>query len=547
MSNQPSRRRAVVVGGGPVGCLCALSLAKTGWSVDVYEGRPDPRLPSSKAAMAQRSINLAMSSRGIAALASVDPALAERFMDTVIPMRGRMIHDAKGRTSSQVYDIGGQSNNSIDRALLNEGLLNEAAAWPGVRVHFEHKLATADFDRRSLAFRTPSGTELVDFDLCIGADGSYSNVRRQMMRFVRMDFQQEYIPHEYIELRMSAGVDANGAPAFKMEPNHLHIWPRHSFMLIALPNKDNTFTCTLFAPTSELDKLLPPFSFASRPREDAPSAAQAQRIADWFRAHFPDALELIGESVLVHDFWHNPRSALICVKASPYHYRDRVILLGDAAHAMTPFFGQGLNCGLEDVRILANIMAACGVDPSKPLSPGLGDQPTIPQGGGIPRAEPQSVSAAVGSDEDERLARALRMYTETRKDDLLAISQMAFDNYMEMRHHVTRPTYLLRKRVEDVLYWLGGSARSLSDLLPELSTRGFAYTGGSGPWAWLPLYTMVTFRPDISYFAARRKAERQSRILSLAGWGAVVAAAGWAAVVAQRRMGGFPQVSWSRP
>ncbi|KZV79647.1 hypothetical protein EXIGLDRAFT_756833, partial [Exidia glandulosa HHB12029] len=178
-----------------------------------------------------------MSSRGIAALASVDPALADRFMDTVIPMRGRMIHDAKGRQSSQLYDTSGQCINSIDRALLNEGLLNEVAACPDVTLRFQHKLSTADYDRRELVFQTPSGTELVAFDFCIGADGSYSNVRRQMMRFVRMNFEQEYIPHEYVELRMSAAVDSGGAPAFKMDPNHLHIWPRHSFMLIALPNK----------------------------------------------------------------------------------------------------------------------------------------------------------------------------------------------------------------------------------------------------------------------------------------------------------------------
>ncbi|KAH7107576.1 FAD/NAD-binding domain-containing protein [Auriculariales sp. MPI-PUGE-AT-0066] len=505
------RRIAVVVGGGPVGCLTALSLAKLGWRVELYEGRPDPRLPSSKAAHAQRSINLAISSRGLSALAVVDPAIASRFLETVIPMRARMIHESNGRTSSQLYDIHGQCINSIDRSLLNDRLLDEAAASPYITISFKHKLTQADFDARRLEFQTPAGPHKAQFDLCVGSDGSYSNVRRQMMRFVRLDFEQEYIPHEYVELRMPPGLDSKGKPCFRMEPNYLHIWPRQSFMLIALPNKDMSFTCTLFAPTEELDKLLPPFSFQTtgHSRQQSPTPAQSARVATWFSENFSDAVNLIGEDVLVHDFWHNPRSPLVCVKANPYHYRDRVILLGDAAHAMTPFFGQGLNCGLEDVRVLSTVLKTYGVDPTRHPS----------------------------GDEDTNLARTLQMYTDTRREDLLAISQMAMDNYSQMRDHVTRPAYLLRKAIEEMLYRLTSKPTHVDFFLPALACGTFTFPSDSKGrlWEWVPLYNMVTFRPDISYAMARRKAERQGKLLSVTGWVVLAASLTSAAMWIRRR------------
>ncbi|KAG8986528.1 kynurenine 3-monooxygenase, mitochondrial precursor, partial [Tulasnella sp. 427] len=211
------RKTAIVVGAGPVGCLAALSLAKTGWSVDLYEGRPDIRLESSKVNVAQRSINLAISSRGIAALYAVDPAMATRFIESAIPMRGRMIHDEAGKQESQSYDPqGGQCINSLERGILNEELLDQAAAHPSIAIHFQHKLTTADFDKRVAIFSATSPEGKVQdiqttFDFCVGADGSYSNVRRQMMRVVRMDYQQEYIAHEYIELRMPPGPEVDGS------------------------------------------------------------------------------------------------------------------------------------------------------------------------------------------------------------------------------------------------------------------------------------------------------------------------------------------------
>ncbi|TFK42673.1 FAD/NAD(P)-binding domain-containing protein [Crucibulum laeve] len=487
-----SQRKAVVVGAGPVGCLAALALGKRGWSVDIYEGRPDLRLPSSKAAAQQRSINLAISHRGIAAMHAIDAATAQRFLHSAIPMRGRMIHKQTGELDSQLYDRDGQASyftthlkdiahaskplciNSIDRAVLNEGLLEEADASPNIRVFFNHKVISADFDHKTITVRDvlSSREEDVNFDFCIGADGSYSVIRRQMMRVVRMDYHQEYIRDEYVELKMPAGRSSNGEPTFLLDPNHLHIWPRSSFMLIALPNKDKTFTCTLFAPSAELDRL-----------------NNADTILSWFKLYFPDAVRAIGEKILVDDFLRNPRSALVHTESNPYHYEDRVIILGDAAHSMVPFYGQGLNCGLEDVRILSVLLAEEGVQSDNSLS-------YIDTKNAI----------------DPALARALERYSATRHDDLVAICKLAMDNYVEMRHSVITMPYLVKKTLDNVLYSLSSkTVVSLGALAPILSRSLYSPVEPSG---WLPLYTMVTFRPDISYAAVQKKAARQGRILT---------------------------------
>ncbi|KAG9103241.1 kynurenine 3-monooxygenase, mitochondrial precursor [Ceratobasidium sp. 370] len=489
-------RKLVVVGAGPVGCLAALAFAKLGWDVELFEGRPgehmlstgqracrdgglahavlgleDMRDPAVKANLSLRSINLAISSRGISALSVVDPNIAARFMENVVPVHGRMIHDSRGRCESQRYDPNGQCINSIDRGLLNIGLLDELAQYSNLRIHFHTKLTTVDFDERVANFTANGKTFDVHFDLCIGADGSYSNVRRQLMRVVRqvMDYQQEYLPHDYIELSIPPGSDSNGDPTFLLDPNHLHIWPRHSFMLIALPNKNKSFTCTLFAPTKELDEL-----------------DTTEKFVTWFETHFCDAVDHIGRSRLAASFERNPRNSLICVKTNPYHYKDRAIIIGDAAHAMTPFYGQGLNCGLEDVRVLVNTFKTFGVPPT--------------------------TSAAGPHSEDKQLSQALAYYSEHRHQDLVAICDLAMGNYVEMRHSVTTPVYRLRKSIDAFLSRFTPFVPWQS-LIPVLATTTFPPGAAKG---WISLYTMVTFRPDISYATAQRKARDQARRVTVA-------------------------------
>ncbi|KAF8478628.1 FAD/NAD-P-binding domain-containing protein [Russula ochroleuca] len=484
-------KKLIVVGAGPVGCLAAIALANMGWEVEIYDTRPDMRLPSSQAAAQQRSINLAVSSRGIAAMQAIDPVAASSFLDNVIPMRGRMIHNSSGNLEGQPYDRNGQCINSIDRALLNRELLEGALAVRSIRAFFHHKVVSIDFDGRVMSVLDVSTGEQLErsFDLCIGADGSFSIVRRQLMRVVRMDYQQEYIPHEYLELKIPPGQDSHNNPTFLLDPNHLHIWPRHSFMLIALPNKDKSFTCTLFAPTTEFETL-----------------SNKDQILSWFRIHFPDTLELIGTEVLLNSFQQNPRNPLIsikvwqlsfsltpveymfCPQTKPYHYKDRAIILGDAAHSMVPFYGQGLNCGLEDVRVLTALLHEAGVDPTRVRDP---------------------------DDFDLRLAGALTRYSESRHEDLIAISDLAMDNYTEMRHSVTTLAHKLKRMVDNLLFSLTCRTPVTLGSLGAFPS-GVTFAEGR-PRGWLPLYTMVTFRPDISYSNAKRKAAEQARVMNKAG------------------------------
>ncbi|KAG8878321.1 kynurenine 3-monooxygenase, mitochondrial precursor [Tulasnella sp. 331] len=402
-------------------------------------------------------------------------------------MRGRMIHDITGKLESQAYDPHGQCINSIERGRLNEELLDRATAHPSIRIFFQHKLTTADFDAKIATFDSAADQRQVQssFDLCIGADGSYSNVRRQLMRVVKMDYQQEYISHEYLELRMPPGPIVNDQPTFLIDPNHLHIWPRHSFMLIALPNKDCSFTCTLFAPTEDLGLVRTPVE-----------------IVAWFQKHFPDALALIGEDTIVHDFQKNPRSSLISIKAKPYHYKDRAVIIGDAAHSMVPFYGQGLNCGLEDVRILQTTLSTRGID-GHLQSKHLDDHEV-----------------------DERMQGALEEYSMTRHDDLVAICDLAMNNYTEMRHDVTTPMYRLHRTIDTILASLTNPT-GFSALAPLLSRVAYP---SEGPKGWIPLYTMVTFRPDVSYDMARRRAAWQARCIRIVEWtiaGAVGGLGAW--------------------
>ncbi|KAG0314002.1 kynurenine 3-monooxygenase, mitochondrial precursor, partial [Dissophora globulifera] len=405
------------------------------------------RLPENKAKIQNRSINLALSVRGLTALKGTGLALDDLIMKSGLPMRGRMLHIGKeGNLISQNYGLYGECINSVDRAKLNEDLITAAEALSNVQVSFDLALKKADLDKGVLELENKVTKQRVTAkaDLIVGCDGSYSSVRNSLMRYVRLDFEQEYIPHGYCELSIPAKIGANGEAEFAMDPEHLHIWPRHHFMLIALPNPDKSFTVTLFMPFANFEMI--------HDKKD---------LLEFFEEYFTDAVKFIGKERLVEEYFRNPKGSLVMIKANPYHYKDRCIILGDAAHSMVPFYGQGMNCGFEDVRILDTLLSEFNVKSSKV------------------------------DDQDDSLEKALQAYTDRRAKDLKAICELALYNYTEMRHGVTSPVYLMRKKVESWLHMLV-------------------------PTQVIPLYTMISFsnRPYAESYARHH---RQGRWLGIAG------------------------------
>lgn len=439
--------QVIVVGAGLVGCLAGLALHKRGYEVTVYDYRFDPRDKSTQDKNL-RSINLAISARGIESLRYVDEEIAKKVLENVIPMKGRMIHNLQGEQESQIYGLFGECINSIDRAVLNEYLLDELNRY-NIDVKFGYKLVRTRFgDKRQTCIFSRTGqegvTETSECDFVVGCDGAFSSTRYQMQRAMRMDYSQEYIDCCYIELYIPGTKKFNEQfnGNFAIAPDHLHIWPRHNYMLIALANGDGSFTSTFFGPWSLVESL--------RESKD--------RTRKFLLENFPDAMELMGIDEAVHKFINYPKGALMCVECNPYHVDDgKAIILGDAAHSMVPFYGQGMNCGFEDVRVLMELL-----DQSK------GDR-----------------------------SAAFRRYSETRHKDLVAIIELAKNNYKEMSHDVTSTLFLIRKQLDGLL------GRVLKN-------------------KWLPLYTMVSFRADVPYSRAVEISNRQKVILNQL-LGAVVA------------------------
>ncbi|XP_038048275.1 kynurenine 3-monooxygenase-like [Patiria miniata] len=382
--------KVVVIGGGLVGAMEAIFMAKRGFQVDLYESREDIRTLEH---VSGRSINLALSIRGREALRLV--GLEDQIVGGGIPMHARLIHGVSGRKSAQPYGKEGQFISSVDRRLLNETLLTEAEKYPNIRLHFYHKMVQADFDNGVIFFTDKDGSKVKACpDLTIGCDGAYSTTRRQMMRCGRIDFSQEYIPHGYMELCIPPKEGK-----FAAETNYLHIWPRDEFMMIALPNQDCSFTCTLFMPFVNFDEI---------------EAAGGQAPVDFFRKYFPDAIPLIGEKAIRTTFEEGRALPMVSVKCSPYNYKDKVVILGDAAHAMVPFYGQGMNCGFEDCIVFNQFLDKFNND----------------------------------------FAKALPAYSEHRNPDAKAICDLAMYNYVEMRSLVNSRWFLFRKRVDKFLSWL---------------------------------------------------------------------------------------------
>jgi len=383
-----------IVGAGLVGALEAIYLARRGMEVHVYEFRQDIR---SMEHVAGKSINLAMSVRGMAGLAGVglDQHVKEEYG---IPMNARMIHNTDGSLNSIPYGKEGQCIYSVGRRYINEILITEAEKYPNIHFHFNHKLTKADldktelkFDRTDLAEGTEGKMKLVKPALVIGCDGAYSAVRREMMKKSYFNFNQMYIPHAYLELCIPAK-DGD----FAMAPNYLHIWPRGQFMMIGLPNQDKTFTMTLFMPKETFDGL-----------KDNTS------LLDFFSTYFPDSIPLLGAETLCTQYFSTRPSALVSVKCSPYHVGDKALIMGDAAHAMVPFYGQGMNCGMEDCLVLDNALA-----------------------------------------DHETIRGALQQFSTKRNPDAEAIVDLALYNYIEMRDLVNKKSFLFRKKFDNLLHWL---------------------------------------------------------------------------------------------
>lgn len=391
-----------VIGAGLVGTLAALGLGHRGYNVTLYDMRPDPR-HADKSMKNLRSINLAVSDRGIRGLEFVDAEMSQRILEKIIPMYGRMIHTLDGKQESQIYGLFGEHINSIDRAQLNEDLIYEIEKFNQnkginnpIKLMFNTKISDLKFNARGATVKIEDS--IFEYDFVVGSDGSYSNVRYQMQKYIRMDYSQEYIDKCYLELYIPPGENNS----FLLDPNHLHIWPRKDFMLIALANGDGSFTSTFFGPWKLTESL------------NDPSV-----VEQFFTNNFPDAVKLIGMDNIIKVFMENPKGALMQVTCNKYNYSDKCVILGDASHSMVPFYGQGMNCGFEDVRILLELL-----------------------------------------DTTSNREEAFDNYTKNRHEDLKAILKLALDNYKEMSTKVISSSYLFRKTLDGFLgkmipkYWV---------------------------------------------------------------------------------------------
>jgi kynurenine 3-monooxygenase len=379
-----------VVGGGLVGTLAAIVVAQRGFKVALHERRRDMRRPGMRRVdiPAGRSINLAVTARGLKALEEV--GLKERILDLAVPMRGRMLHDTQGQTTFVPY---GQKEseviNSVSRGSLNKVLLEKAGSYQNVEIACNHRCVAYDLDASTLTFvNDETGqTETVPANVVIGADGAWSVIRKTMRENVKdFNYSQELLEHGYKELVIPPAADGG----FRLEKNALHIWPRKSFMLIALPNLDGSFTCTLF--------------FANWGEESFATLQTEREVLAFFSRAFPDAVPLMP--TLAKDFFSNPTGSMVTVKCKPWHVDGKVLLLGDAAHAIVPFFGQGMNCGFEDCSALGELMD----------------------------------DAVSWNELFEKLE-------SRRKPNADAIAEMAVENFVEMRDTVADPKFQLKKQI----------------------------------------------------------------------------------------------------
>ncbi len=379
-----------IIGGGLSGSLLAIYMAKRGFEINLFERRPDMR---KNKMLAGKSINLALSTRGLRALAKV--GLDKEILADAIPMYGRMIHSKTGELSFQPYGKDGQAINSVSRGRLNIRLLELADEFKNITLHFNTKCIDVDVDKSIARFEMEDGShQTFQSDRIIGTDGAFAATRGKLQTSERFNYSQSYLHVGYKELIIPAG----DSGAFMMKKNDLHIWPRGAFMMIALPNPAGDFTCTLFLPFELFDSL-----------------STKENVVKFFNDEFPDAVKMMP--TLVDDFFANPTSSLVTVRCYPWVKKDKLALMGDAAHAVVPFYGQGMNCSFEDVIVMDECIEKYGNDWNKIF--------------------------------DE--------YQKERKPNADAIADLAIQNYYEMADKVGDKHFLHKKFIE----------HELSDLYPD--------------------------------------------------------------------------------
>ncbi|XP_068877998.1 kynurenine 3-monooxygenase isoform X2 [Aphelocoma coerulescens] len=388
----PRGKRVAIIGGGLVGTLNACFFARRGFHVHVYEAREDIRVASFARG---RSINLALSHRGRQALRAV--GMEEQIVAKGIPMQARRIHTPSGKKYSIPYGKKNQYILSVDRANLNKELLTAAEKYSNTKLFFGHKLLGCNAELGTLTIkRSDQQTLEVTYDLIVGCDGAFSTVRKQFMRQTRFNYSHEYIPHGYMEL--------------------------------TIPPKDGddkSFTCTLFMPFEEFEKL-----------------TTGEQVLDFFQTYFPDAIPLIGEQELKHDYFLLPAQAMISVKCSSYNLSSRCVLMGDAAHAVVPFYGQGMNAGFEDCLVFDELMDQFHND----------------------------------------LGACLPEFSRLRVPDDHAISDLAMYNYVEMREHVNSMWFIFRKHVDNFLHALMPS--TIVPLYTMVTFTRIRYHEALQRWKW---------------------------------------------------------------
>ncbi len=420
----------LIIGGGLCGSLLALRMAQRGFQVSVYEGRPDLRTTDISAG---RSINLALSNRGLKSLRLA--GVEEKAREICIPMRGRLMHDTEGNTFESNYSgREGEYINSISRGDLNGILLTEAEKHENVTIHFNTRCLSVDVEKKVATFESYETKEefTVTADVIFGTDGAGSALRKSYeVQFPEFRVTQDFLTHGYKELEIP-GVEGK----HQISKDHLHIWPRGNYMLIALPNMDGSFTVTLFLSYSEGE-----YNFDN--------LVSKETITEFFEKDFSDTLDLIPD--ILHEFEANPTGKLGTVKCYPWAYKGNTILLGDAAHAVVPFYGQGMNASFEDVTELDAVL-----------------------------------EKHEGSSLDWELI--FSEFQKERKKNADAIADLAIDNYYEMRDHVANESFIEKRKIEMSL------ERNFPD---QYSSK----------------YSLVTFNEHIGYHEAMTKGRIQDEIL----------------------------------